>query len=279
MRYFRQLLGLGGLAKHESPECQQLARYFSIVLLVVLLWLPVQWYLQSISLLSNQFLNVTHWVIWTLFVLELLSLVSCVTHKMAYLRNNWLNIFIIVTSFPVWWQYPFSWGDHGQSYVTALRYLRFIMIFRLLFPQIFNFERLLRRNRFSSTLAVFLIVTILSGTLASYIDPGIGTPWNGIWWAVETVTTVGYGDVVPTTIAGKAFATLLMISGVALLSLVTANLSALFIEHGRGRTEAFEKQLLRELRSLESRIADLQQDNVGLKQKLQDIERQLMNKQ
>jgi hypothetical protein len=55
------------------------------------------------------------------------------------------------------------------------------------------------------------------------------TVWLGMWWALQTVTTVGYGDVVPQNDIGRVFATLLMLGGLAFLSVVTATITSSFV--------------------------------------------------
>ena len=47
-------------------------------------------------------------------------------------------------------------------------------------------------------------------------------PWIGMWWGVQTITTIGYGDIVPTTLVGRIVASFVMILGVAFVSIVTA---------------------------------------------------------
>lgn len=58
------------------------------------------------------------------------------------------------------------------------------------------------------------------------IDPAINNIWDGMWWAWVTVTTVGYGDIVPVSGPGRILAGILMLIGMGLFSLFTANFSA-----------------------------------------------------
>jgi len=60
-------------------------------------------------------------------------------------------------------------------------------------------------------------------------DQTFPTVWLGMWWALQTVTTVGYGDVVPQNDLGRAFASLLMLGGLAFLSVVTATITSSFV--------------------------------------------------
>jgi voltage-gated potassium channel len=85
---------------------------------------------------------------------------------------------------------------------------------------------------------VTLTVTLLGGVLIRVLDPddfpSIG---SGIWWSVQTLTTVGYGDVVPENTIGRVIATVVMLNGIAFLTVITAAVTALLIE-GMPRSRA-----------------------------------------
>jgi voltage-gated potassium channel len=75
------------------------------------------------------------------------------------------------------------------------------------------------------------------------------------WWAVQTVTTVGYGDVVPESREGQLVATVLMIAAIASLSLLTASISAAFVTRlQRRRMERHEDPVLLALERIEQRL-------------------------
>ena len=78
-----------------------------------------------------------------------------------------------------------------------------------------------------------LAVSILAGVIAHRIDDGIPSLWLGIYWAVQTVTTVGYGTPTPTGTSGQVLALLLMLFGTAFVAVVTAAITSVFIERAR----------------------------------------------
>ncbi len=61
--------------------------------------------------------------------------------------------------------------------------------------------------------------------------------WDGIWWAVETVTTVGYGDVYPTSVSGRVVAMVVMIVGIGFVSVLTASVASYFVQHDKEADE------------------------------------------
>ena len=85
---------------------------------------------------------------------------------------------------------------------------------------------------------VTVAVTIVAGVLIHFTDrqtfPNIG---DSLWWAVQTVTTVGYGDLVPASVAGRLVAALVMLVGIGFLTVITAAITSTFIETARKRIE------------------------------------------
>ena len=88
-----------------------------------------------------------------------------------------------------------------------------------------------------------VVVVAVSGALMRLVDgreyPNV---FRGMWWAIQTVTTVGYGDVTPTHLSGRLVAAVVMIGGIALLAIVTAAVTSTFVERGmRARQESIEQ--------------------------------------
>jgi voltage-gated potassium channel len=105
-----------------------------------------------------------------------------------------------------------------------------------------RFVEVLHRERIFPLLLAVLLLVLLGGVGFSFFEPQTG-PWlvrfgTGIWWSLVTLTTVGYGDVVPTTLGGRLVGVGLMLGGVLSLSLVTATVASVFVERkfrrGRG---------------------------------------------
>ena len=79
-----------------------------------------------------------------------------------------------------------------------------------------------------------IVITLGAGIAMTIIDrdeyPSIG---SGLWWAVQTTTTVGYGDVVPTTVGGRFLAVLVMLFGIGFLTVITAAITSTFVARSR----------------------------------------------
>ena len=83
---------------------------------------------------------------------------------------------------------------------------------------------------------IWLIVVVVFGVLERVADPKtFPSVWLGMWWAIETVTTVGYGDVVPQQTVGKALAGFLMLGGLSFIAVVTAVVTSGFVSRAQAR--------------------------------------------
>src|ERR1700754_2256746 len=92
-------------------------------------------------------------------------------------------------------------------------------------------------RRAGVTIGIVTVVVAVAGGFAirlldSHEFPTLG---SGLWWSLQTVTTVGYGDHVPAKTEGRVVAGIVMVTGIGFLSVVTASISAMFVEAARRR--------------------------------------------
>ena len=107
--------------------------------------------------------------------------------------------------------------------------------------------------------AAWLLAVIVFGVVEHLLDDQtFPTVWLGMWWALQTVTTVGYGDVVPQDTVGRAVASLLLLGGLSLLSVITATITSSFVARAQRQTAAAgEDELLAEVRALRAEVERL----------------------
>lgn len=240
------LLGIAGVEPHELPAARLWAKRLEWPMLLVALWIPIQWYLEETQAIGPMLARVADWLIWLAFLVETTLLSALVRNKREYLLRNWMNLVIIIGGLPILWQYT--------PLVGLMRSLRLVLVIVLLARLSRTIRKLLSRHQLGATLAVAFVTMLLSGVIVSRIDPSVGTIWDGMWWAWVTMATVGYGDVVPHNAAGRLFGSLLILFGVVLLSLLTANLAAFFIGGDVEKVEQEEKEADRLLREISARL-------------------------
>jgi voltage-gated potassium channel len=124
-----------------------------------------------------------------------------------------------------------------------------------------------RRRIFPYLAAATLILALTAGFAMTLVDekdfPNYGL---AVWWAIVTLATVGYGDVVPTTVAGRIVGSMVIILGVTFLAFLTATVTSYFVssdqEQAKQRElaerEAADKELHQLLERLESRLTSIE---------------------
>jgi voltage-gated potassium channel len=102
-------------------------------------------------------------------------------------------------------------------------------------------------------------VVVVSGVLISVFDHReFDNVWLGMWWAIQTVTTVGYGDVTPVDVVGRIIAAIVMLQGIAFLAIITAAITSTFVARATEEHDAAEaKDEQSELRRIEARFDEL----------------------
>jgi voltage-gated potassium channel len=200
---------------------------------------------------------ITNWIVWLVFLAELVAMLYVVPNRWRWLAAHPLEVAVVVLTPPFM---PAS--------LQALRVIRLLRLLRLL--------RLVQMARRSFSVvglryaAVLALTTALGGGAAFAAIEEEPETWDGVWWAITTMTTVGYGDVYPQTDGGRVLAMVLMIVGIGFVALLTGAIAERFVAaQVRAEAEAAEHEVvgeiedareaaLHELRSIAERMQRLE---------------------
>ncbi len=239
-------LGLAGIAETENPRARRYGAYFELPVMLVSLMALIKWYYAQKGVISDHHGYLFDLLVWGVFVTEVAILSYMVDDKWHYWRCNWLNVLIVISGIGL------LWGASLQS--AVLRAIRILLLLGLAGHLLRSWRTILAKNQLGYTMLVSMMFVVISGILVSIIDPNIETPVQGIWWAWVTITTVGYGDVVPSSMAGKFFAGILILTGIGLFALLTANISAFLVEKDEDEEQLKIIQKLNEITDRLERI-------------------------
>ena len=178
------------------------------------------------------FLNISEWIITILFSVEYIARIITVKKPLKYVFSFY-GIVDLLSTIPKYLSF-FLVGSHS---LVALRALRLMRIFRILklaryIGESTNFVRALKMSR--AKIAVFLsfvlILCTILGTIMYLVESGEGSGFNSIprsvYWAIVTLTTVGYGDIAPITPLGQFIASIIMIMGYGIIAIPTGIVSS-----------------------------------------------------
>ena len=229
-----------------AAKVDRVAEIPMLVLAIVMIPLLLIPLVMKLSATLDYALFALNWFIWAAFAIELVVKTYLAPNRREYLVKHWYDVVIVVVPFlrplrilAVAMRLGSSWGRvFGR---TGLAYALVITLVAIL--------------------AIAAAVTLLEQGQAqsdTKID-GFGT---ALWWAIVTVTTVGYGDVAPVTLGGRALGVALMVVGIGIFGMFTASVAARFVEsdHDADPGVATIGEELRALRlqiaALEQRLAD-----------------------
>jgi voltage-gated potassium channel len=189
-----------------------------------------------------------NWLIWGVFAIELIVILVVADRRAAAVRAHWLDVLVVLLTVPVL--------GHVLASLRLLRLARLLRLLRAvtLVSRAIQTERRLTSGealRFVALLTVFVVV-VAGSAQATFDASEFASIWDGIWWAVVTVTTVGYGDLYQKTISGRLIGMFVMLIGIGFLSVLTATIASRFV-----KTDTSSEAILPALRRLEDDIADL----------------------
>ena len=205
-------------------------KLFDVILLLVILLSILLVMLESIESIGTKYayiLDVAEWVITILFSIEYIARIISVEKPKTYVFSFY-GIIDLLSTIPKYISL-FVLGTHS---LVALRALRLLRVFRILKLTRFigesaNFGKALKRSR--PKIAVFIsfviVLCIILGTVMYLVESNEGSGFTSIprsvYWAIVTLTTVGYGDIAPITALGQFIASLIMILGYGIIAIPT----------------------------------------------------------
>ena len=194
---------------------------------------------------------VLDWCIWAMFAANLAIMLSIVPDRRRWLMENPLDVLIVVFT-P-----PFLPATMKLARVLPVVRLVWLVAIAHRLRKVVSLQGL----RYAA-LIVFTVV-VGGGVIFVAVEPGQDlSTWDGLWWAAETVTTVAYGDIYPTTALGRLVATVVMTAGIGFVALLTGALAQRFL-YGQSAGAAQEPgpdrvEMMRKLDELSDQITELQ---------------------
>lgn len=216
---FYVLIGQGGVLERDPKRARKWGQIFSYGNILISILLLLEWQLQTKNTITLSARYALNGIIWSYFVVEFFLLQGLVRDRLRFMRENWLLPVVIVLGIP----FVFNFSP----WMTHLSVFRPLLAIWVLIPSVRLLSYFFLDGRLITTLLAAAVIVVVFGILVSGVDPAIRSVWDGIWWALATVSTVGYGDVVPVSFLGRLIAAMMVILGLGVFVVITANFLAL----------------------------------------------------
>jgi voltage-gated potassium channel len=192
---------------------------------------------------TRQILNYADNLVCALFFVDFLAVFFRTKNKRRYLLTwGWIDLLSSIPMIDV-----LRWGRAARV-MRIFRVLRGVRAARIL--SVFILERR-AESAFLATTLLSIILIVVSAVSVLHFENGaeanIRTPEDAVWWAVTTITTVGYGDKYPVTSEGRFVATILMGAGVGLFGTFSGFVAAWFLAPAQAKREGEIAVLQREI--------------------------------
>ena len=245
----RTWLGMGGVPLHDEASAYAWERRLHGVMLGAALLAIPAFYLVEVQreLDLRPFGRALEWTIFIAFSLELLWMLHVTRQKLRYLLGNWLDLLIVLAA-------AMSIAGHDTEWMAWARLLRVAMVGLVLTRALAEIRVLFSPGGLPYVFGFAVVALLMAGAGFYWLDPTIDSYADGVWLAFVTAATVGYGDIVPTTPASRVLAAMIVVVGVALLSMVTASIAAFFIGEDE---KLLRKEMHRDIRQLRGEMAQL----------------------
>jgi voltage-gated potassium channel len=242
-------IGLAGLPPDDNPRAVRWERRLHWVMVAVaLLSLPA--YVLDTAEGRSSWHRLATFIdtfILIAFFAEIAWMTALSSFPGRYLAENWLNLVVVLGAAAALFGATTEW-------IALVRVARVAVAGIILLRALAQLSVLFTRRGAPLLVGVGALSMLAAGGMFYWLDPAITSFWDGLWLAFITGTTVGYGDIVPTTGAARVIAVFVVLAGWAMLSLFTANIVARFV--GREETQ-LRQELHREIVHLRREIGRL----------------------
>jgi len=184
--------------------------------------------------------------IWAIFAIDFIVKIGISSKRLEYLKTHWVDLVVIV-----------------------LPWFRPLRIIRIIIFAVRSYQGATRIGKPDFLVLYAAALIIFAATAVTTVEQGhqmltesgalvptsLSSFSNALWWSIVTITTVGYGDMTPTTEIGRAIAYVLMIGGVCIFGGITANLAAFFVKPN-GNINNSLTELTEEIKILRTELKD-----------------------
>jgi len=218
-----------------------IGKWFDIILFILIIISVILVMLESVKGIDEKYhasLLIMEWIVTIFFTIEYIFRIISIKKPFKYIFSFY-GIIDFISTIPLYLSYIFV----GSQVLLAVRAFRLLRIFRILklvkfIGEASNITKALKASKAKIAVFIFavLILSVIMGTIMYWVESdaaGFTSIPRSVYWAIVTLTTVGYGDIAPQTPFGQFIATMVMILGYGIIAVPTGIVTAEFSKQGK----------------------------------------------
>lgn len=235
----------------ETPA----GKLFDVVLLIIILLSIVFVMLESVSSYNERFstqFKIAEWAITIFFTIEYILRLYCAPRPKKYAKSFY-GIVDFISILPAYLSLVLT-GTHFLAIIRSLRLLRAFKIFEMSRYTSEGFMLIEALKKSAEKIIVFLVFVLIFTSIIGAVmyviegeipDSGFDSIPRSVYWAIETLSTVGYGDIAPVSALGQFLAAIVMILGYSIIAVPTGIVSAEMVQSAKNKQEKVERKRCR----------------------------------
>jgi voltage-gated potassium channel len=161
--------------------------------------------------------SVLEWSVWTIFILDYLYRLLKSENKWRFIWSHPLDLIAIL---------PMGVLFQSARLVRLVRLVRLLSLFN---RKTLFLDHIFQKYKVDKILISVLVILFLVALSMRWLEPKTFHSYgDALWWAMVTTTTVGYGDIYPTTSLGRMIASILMVTGIGVIGIITGTVASFF---------------------------------------------------
>lgn len=241
----------------KLKKSYELSMAFLSIIIIIIIILE---YINTLSPKETRMFDITDNIITVIFAVDYFTRLILSKNKMEFFKHNIIDLIAIIPFNSIFQVTRILRITRLARLTKIFKVFRLLRVFVLLEKFKKNMDDFFKTNNFRYALWI-TFTTVIIGAVGMYLAEGRSFT-DSLWWSFVTVTTVGYGDISPSTTAGRIIAAVLMLVGIGFLGILTGTISTFFIKQEKGETISLKNETVNMIQSKLNNYENLSNDDL-----------------
>ncbi|AGK97364.1 potassium channel family protein [Clostridium pasteurianum] len=230
------------------------------LLSIIIIIMIILEYMNTLSLKETEIMDITDNVITIVFAIDYFTRLILSKNKKEFFKHNIIDLIAIIPFNSIFQVARILKITRLARLTKIFKVFRLLRVFVLLEKFKKNMDDFFKTNNFHYAVWI-TFTTVIIGAVGMYLAEGRSFT-DSLWWSFVTVTTVGYGDISPSTTSGRIIAAILMLVGIGFLGILTGTISTFFIKQEKEELPSLKNETIEMIKSRLNNYENLTNDDL-----------------